>query len=391
MTQRASMDGDSDAIPGFPRTSGVVARGIADRLHLGVQLYVAIDGATLADVGVGQAQPGTALTADTIMPWLSAGKPAGAIAIARLWERGALELDDPATRFIPEFGTHGKAGVTIRHLLTHTGGFRGGIRARPDAPWDEVIARICDMRLEPRWIPGQRAGYHSWTSWFILAEIVHRAGGREYSRVVREEIFEPAGMSSSWIGIPPEARAAYGDRFGILYDTSRKEAHQSEADAEALGRPYRPGGSGRGPMRELGRFYEMLRARGRLGDTRLLLPQTVEALTARHRAGMFDQTFRCVMDWGLGFVLDSKMYGPGIPYGYGRHASSRTFGHSGRESSCAFCDPERGLVVAWAANGMPGDPRHQARAAALNEAIYEDLGLAQTVESRRSRGSSRSG
>ena len=96
----------------------------------------------------------------------------------------------------------------------------------------------------------------------------------------------------------------------------------------------------------------------------------------RFRFGMFDETFRHVMDWGLGFIVDSKRYGPEtVPYGFGPHASSRTFGHGGAESSIGFADPEAGLVVAWVANGMPGEARHNRRNRAINAAIYEDLGL----------------
>jgi CubicO group peptidase (beta-lactamase class C family) len=360
---------------GLLRTREVIARGIAGGEHPGLQLYVSVGGAPRIDEAFGETRPGVPLTRDTLLPWLSAGKPVAALAIARLWEQGALELDDPVAGFIPEFGAHGKAAITIRHLLTHTGGFRGGLAPEPGAAWDEIITRICAARPEPRWPPGRRAGYHGWTSWYVLAEIVGRCSGREYSRVVREDIFGPAGMADSWIGIPATERAAYGDRFGGLYDTSGGAARPGEADAEARGQTYQPGGSGRGPARELGRFYEVLRARGRWGGATIARPQTIEALVARHRAGLFDETFRCVMDWGLGFILDSKMHGAAIPYGYGPYASPRTFGHSGRESSCAFCDPEHDLVVAWAANGMPGEPRHQARVRALNAAIYEDLGL----------------
>ena len=64
------------------------------------------------------------------------------------------------------------------------------------------------------------------------------------------------------------------------------------------------------------------------------------------------------------------------PYGYGRHASRRTFGHSGFQSSTGFADPEHGLVVAAVVNGNPGEPAHTERFRDLTEAIYEDLGLA---------------
>lgn len=91
---------------------------------------------------------------------------------------------------------------------------------------------------------------------------------------------------------------------------------------------------------------------------------------------MFDHTFKHVMDWGLGFILDSKQYGSDtVPYGYGDHASPRTFGHSGAQSACAFADPEHDLAVAWLCNGLPGEARHQLRQRAINNAIYEDLGL----------------
>jgi CubicO group peptidase (beta-lactamase class C family) len=99
-------------------------------------------------------------------------------------------------------------------------------------------------------------------------------------------------------------------------------------------------------------------------------------MTARHRAGVMDQTFRQIVDMGLGFIVNSAHYGQGIPsYGYGPHASLRTFGHSGQRSSCAYADPDRGLVVAWICNGMPGEEQSRLRQHELNEAIYRDLAI----------------
>jgi CubicO group peptidase (beta-lactamase class C family) len=107
-----------------------------------------------------------------------------------------------------------------------------------------------------------------------------------------------------------------------------------------------------------------------------LLPQTVEALVARHRAGMYDQTFKHVLDFGLGFVLNSNQYGVDtVPYGYGPAASPRTFGHSGMQSSSAFADPENGLAVAIVFNGTPGEAAHDRRIRAVLITMYEELGL----------------
>ena len=83
-----------------------------------------------------------------------------------------------------------------------------------------------------------------------------------------------------------------------------------------------PGGGGRGPMHQLARLSTVrCSSRGELDGARMLSPQTVEAITARHRVGMFDETFHCECDWGLGFAVDN--------FAMGRHASPRAFGHGG--------------------------------------------------------------
>jgi CubicO group peptidase (beta-lactamase class C family) len=103
-------------------------------------------------------------------------------------------------------------------------------------------------------------------------------------------------------------------------------------------------------------------------------------MTARHRVNTLDKTFGAIIDWGLGFILNSLMYGrEDTPYQYGPHASPRTFGHSGNQSSAAFADPENALVAVVIFNGLAGESRHQPRIRATLAALYEDLGLAPTT------------
>ena len=100
-------------------------------------------------------------------------------------------------------------------------------------------------------------------------------------------------------------------------------------------------------------------------------------MTARHRTGFHDHTFDHVLDWGLGVIVDSKLYGPDtVPYAYGTLSSRRTFGHSGYRSSTAFADPEHALVVAVVMNGMPEPEVHEGRIRRVVDALYRDLGLA---------------
>jgi CubicO group peptidase (beta-lactamase class C family) len=361
-------------------TLAALESGRAAGLHLGAQLYASLRGEVVADLALGENAPGEPLSRDHLLVWLSSTKPVTAVCVALVWERGLLDLDDPLARHLPEFAAHGKERITIRHLLTHTAGIRMLDTGWPAAPWEELIARIAGSKPEPRWPPGARAGYHLASSWFLLGELVHRVDGRPFERFVREEVLEPAGMADSWIGMPAERLAGYeaAGRLGYLYNTEGAPPRRHGWTApERLTKPH-PGGNGYGPIRELGRFYEMLLGRG-IGRTgrRILTPQTVEAATARHRVGMIDQTFRHEIDWGLGFILDSKRHGvETVPYGYGRLCSPRTFGHSGYRSSVGFADPEHGLAVALVWNGTPSNDAHEGRVRACLDALYRDLGLA---------------
>lgn len=358
------------------KTRQVLEQGIADRLQVGAQLYVSKDLEPGTDLVLGERSPGKPMTAETLNIWLSSTKPITALAIAQLWERELLDLDDPVARHLPEFGAHGKDRITLRHILTHTGGIRMLNIGWPNASWEEILQAIYSRRPEPRWVPGQKAGYHLASSWFVLGEIVQRLDGRPFPRYVREAIFEPLGMEDSWIGMPLERFRAYGDRIGWMYSTEGETPAPRGWHREPHVVGCSPGGNGYGPIRELGRFYEMLLSGGELDGHRLISPQTVEALTTPHRVGMYDHTFKHKLDWGLGFIVNSEHYGAELaPYGYGRHASRRTFGHSGFQSSTAFADPEHRLVVALVVNGNPGEERHNERFRPIVEAIYEDLQL----------------
>jgi CubicO group peptidase (beta-lactamase class C family) len=313
------------------------------------------------------------MISDSLSLWLSAGKPLTVVAIAQQLENGRLGLDDRVADHIPGFRKGGKEPIGIRHLLTHTGGFRGADLIPEDLSWEENIARICATPLEPGWRIGEKAGYQIGASWFVLAEIVQRLTGQPYADYLRERIFQPLGMTDSWIGIPITHYQAYGDRIGFMHVLRQgKLLPHGEWNSETGCARCRPGGNARGPVRELGQFYESLLGFG----PRLLKPETVAEFTRPHRVGMFDHTFQHIVDFGLGFVLNSNRYGvETVPYGYGRHASEAAFGHSGAQSSCAFADPAHQLVVAWSCNGMPGERAHQKRAREINSAIYEELGL----------------
>jgi CubicO group peptidase (beta-lactamase class C family) len=355
-----------------PTVEALLHEGLETGLHLGGQLYVSRAGQPIVDMAFGNIVP------DSLMHWFSASKPFAAMAIAQLWERGLLSLDDRVAEYLPDFSAHDKGDITLRHILTHTGGFRSRVDLEwGGIAWQEAIARVCTARKERHWPVGRKAGYHIASGWYALGEIVRLLDGRDFANYVREEIFLPLGMEDCWIGMPAERYGEYGERMALVYNTESGAAQGQtfREGAKAASRCV-PGASGRGPARELAYFYEALLAGGQRQGQRIASPQTVEALVSRQRTGLFDHTFKHLMDWSLGLVVNSAMYGAEtVPYGYGQHASPRTYGHSGQQTSTGFADPECDLAVALIVNGMPGADKHHQRFFRLLNALYEDLQL----------------
>lgn len=365
----------------LPQADSVIQSGLRRGLHTGFQIYVSLAGEVISDTACGEARPGQPMTSDTILPWLSAGKPLTAVAILQLVERGLLELDTPVSSVIPEFAAAGKAAITLRHLLTHTAGFRNVESGWPHSSWTETVFRICAVPLEPGWEIGRTAGYLPSSSWYILGELITRFDGRPFSRYLREEICEPLGMIDTWNGMPVEAWSGFETRLSTMSQRQRGQADLLPWHDQIHCTAASPGAGTRGPIRELGGFYESLLC-GLSGSRpcRVLLSQgSIARLIERHRENSFDETLRHKVDFGLGVILNSNRYGAEtVPYGFGRFCSEAAFGHGGSQSSIGFADPEYDLVVAWVANTRAGEARHQKRNREINSAIYQDLGLAQT-------------
>lgn len=297
-----------------------------------------------------------------------------AVALARLVDSGRLDWDEPVVSRIPEFGGGGKESITLRHILTHTCGFRRADRCDPALTWEESVAFSCASELEAGWVIGETGGYHANGSWFILGEILQRVSGRPFQDWMTSEVFTPLGLGAAWFGVQPSARSGIGDRWITMERTGEAGRSLDPVlnDPVVVSR-CRPGSGLRGSARVLRRFYEGL-LRPPVG---WLTPATLADLVSPQRHGVFDRTFMAVIDFGLGFILNSDQPGQRpAPYGYGPHASPRAFGHSGNQSSCAFADPDPDLAVAWLCTGMPGELIHQQRQRELNAAIYQDLGLA---------------
>ena len=283
--------------------------------------------------------------------WFSMTKPTVAVAIAQQWERGNLELDDRVADHLPEFadprqGRHHAAAPPHPHRGDPGRRLGGQPRARPEY-WDEIVAGICAVRARSR------------------------LGPRRACRLPPRRRDDPARRDRA--PVRRSALRAVRPRRGV-----RTAGHDRLLGGDAARAPVPPTASGSAPCTSpptgAGGAARRPRPGGRTSRaarpavagaarcaswpacTRRCSPavsstvagcsprKSVEAITARHRVGLYDETYHVVCDWGLGFAIDA--------YGMGRHASPRAFGHGGALSAISFADPEHGLVAVMQTNGM---------------------------------------
>jgi CubicO group peptidase (beta-lactamase class C family) len=356
------------------RTRAALERGAREGLHAGAQLCVLRGGEVAGELALGLARPDTEMRHDSIVLWMSSTKPLMSVAIGQLVERELVRLDDPVASHVPEFAASGKAEITLRHLLTHTAGIPNAHRQWSRESWDEIVAKICASAPEPGLRLGVDCEYHVASAWYVLGEIVRRRDGRGYSQYVREAILAPLGIRDFWVGMPAPDFEANRARIARPY-------HVADGKLEPIdfwgwsGSPEslaicRPGGSGWGTARALSGFYAALLR----GGAPILRRDTLECLTRVALPGVHDRSFNVRLNRALGFVLDSKEFGPASAW-YGNRVSARAFGHAGYYSSVAFADPEHDLAVALAWNGFAPAEKNDARVHAALDALYQDLGV----------------
>ncbi|MDK1022350.1 MAG: serine hydrolase domain-containing protein [Candidatus Hydrogenedentes bacterium] len=338
-------------------------------LHDGAQLFVARNGNVVLDVAIGEARPGVPLTTGSVMLWYSSTKPLTAVAIAQQLERGKLKLDERVQSIIPEFA-NGKESATIKHILTHTGGFPMNDFPFLRYDWDSVIQSICDEQAE--YEPGTAAGYHPLSGWCILGEIVRRLDGRPIEVYLDEEIFGPLGMMDTSLGISAAREAELGHRLSSISEKTEPLTN-AEAWNDPRARPrILPGGSGYGSAHDLGKFYLALWNGGECEGLRILKKETVDLFTSTHRSGMVDRTFsseelQVSPPWGLGF---SRGTDAAIDSSLGRRSTSAAYGHGGMRSSVGFVEPSRDLVVTIIANGLPSEIENTRRLCEISDTIH---------------------
>jgi len=297
-----------------------------------------------------------AMTPDTVFDLASLTKVvATTTAVMALLEDGRIRLNDPVSLYVPGFEKHGKAGVTLRHLLNHTSGLRPDVDLAD--PWkgsDTAIALAVDEVLTQP--PGARVVYSD-INFFLLGEIVQRASGRPFADFVQARLLGPAGMKDTQFRPP----AALRPRIAPTEPCSAALGACTRDDEAMLrGVVHDPtarrmggiaGHSGLfGTADDLARFCRMLLAGGALpGGARVLSPLSVARMTAPSTP-LGETQVR-----GLGWDLDSSFSanrGELLPLG--------SFGHTGFTGTSLWLDPATQTFVVFLSSRLHPEGRGDA-------------------------------
>src|SRR5208282_3743587 len=290
-----------------------------------------------------------AMTLDTIFDLASLTKVfATTPSVLRLMEQGKLRIADPVARYLPEFASHGKDQITIRQLMTHTGGLPPIPKTPDNATTPQVLQWIYDA--EPIAPPGMIFVYSD-CDFILLGEIVHRLSGEPLNEFAEKSFFVPLGMRetrflppASWrpriapteeIDLPAGAKPGSG-RGRVL----RGVVH----DPRARGMGGVAGHAGLfGTADDLARFCFFMLAGGVTPDgARLLTRESIERATT-------PQTPPWVPSLrGLGWDIDSAFSsnrGDIFPVG-------ASYGHTGFTGTSVWIDPGSETFVILLGNSV---------------------------------------
>jgi CubicO group peptidase (beta-lactamase class C family) len=321
------------------RIAAAVQRDIDDKRIAGAVTLVSRRGhvAWLKAQGMQDREGGKPMPPDALFRICSMTKPITTLAVMMLYEDGRLMLDDPISKYLPEFkdpkvlvkpasgapyGIPATHEITIRDLLRHTSGltyqwnellgpmYKEANVAHGLLPYDGTIGdsvkKLAGLPL--LFNPGERWEYS--LSIDVLGRLVEVVSGKPLDEFFRTRIFEPLGMEDTYF-YPPESKLSRLATVYTYYPDKGLERFTSTPITEgsftySADYPYRGAkklfSGGAGLVSTAGdylRFCEMMLGNGRLGDVRLLSRKTVELMT-HDQLGSISKD----QDFGLGFGIN---------------------------------------------------------------------------------------
>lgn len=346
----------------------VVDEAIESDAVRGAVVLVARRGVTVVHEARGwrDLEAGLAMEKDSLFRMASNTKPVVAAAVMTLVETGKLDLDAPVSATLPAFGEGGSAGITIRHLLSHTSGLRvgpifyrpliGKSAEHPDAPNLRLeVARFGETG--PEVTPGTSYSYSN-AGFNTLGALIEAGSGVGLAEYLKAAIYDPLGMKDS---LNHESRADHA-RMSKVY--RRQRGGQGEEPGWTTS--WKPGDEPDYPfVRASGGmistaadyliFCRMFLNGGEFDGRRILRADTIAEMTRPQTRTLYsnEELESQRSFYGLGWTVS--------PDG--------VYNHGGSDGTYAWVDPERELIgLVFTQTPGPGANAMRSRFRALVEA-----------------------
>jgi CubicO group peptidase (beta-lactamase class C family) len=332
--------------------------------------------AHLRALGLADAERGKPMREDTIFRIYSMTKPITSAAFMMLVEEGLVALDDPVSKFIPEWKDLGvydggfmetfrtkppERPMLIVDLMRHTSGLTYGFQQRSniDAAYrrlgigeveksgtlDSMIEGLARLPLE--FSPGTAWNYSVSTD--ILGYLIGKISGRPFETFLQEQVIGPLGMSDTDFFAP----AAKADRLAACYNLSPKGVvlQDDPTTSSYLAPPSLASGGGGlvSTAEDYLKFCQMILNGGALGEARLLSPKTVQLMGLNHLPGgadlstlsrsLFSEAAYAGLGFGLGFSTTIDPAATLIP------ATAGDLSWGGAASTFFWIDPKEDLIA----------------------------------------------
>ncbi|HTJ10893.1 MAG TPA: serine hydrolase domain-containing protein [Dinghuibacter sp.] len=250
----------------------------------------------------------------------STSKPFTSLAVLQLVDEGRVRLNDPVKRYLTDFPY---ANITVRHLLGQTSGLPqlerfedGYILEHPDAliSNEEAYAQLVAAGQPLRFAPGDKWMYNNF-NYAILALLVQKMSGQKFAEYMREHVFEPAGMTATYIrehGMPNTVRYTrptmyYTDWLNVDSLNHRQfYTYYNLSDIQGPGNVVTT-------LRDLWRFDNALRAGKLLGAGLLDSAFTAVVLNDGKTAYMNPRSTRT---YGLGWSIYTSRTTPAVRFAF---------------------------------------------------------------------------
>jgi CubicO group peptidase (beta-lactamase class C family) len=208
----------------WERLTEFVKQGMEAKSVPGVAVGLLHEGEmSTVGLGVTNVEHPLPVTDETLFQIGSITKTFTGTAIMRLVEDGKLELDAPVRRYAPDFKVADEAaaaGATVRHLLTHMGGWAGDL-FRDTGKGDDALARyVADMAELPQLAPLGTIWSYNNAGFSLAGYLIEAATGQTYEAALKELILEPLGLEHAYL----DPGQVITHRFAVGHNTGEEGA-----------------------------------------------------------------------------------------------------------------------------------------------------------------------